>query len=254
MERYSLKNQISIIKKLIQSVEHKHYKVWKFDFTHVNKKISMLLPPNDHISKVIIATKTFYELEMLEDIRKRVKPGMIFFDIGANIGNHSLFFALICNAKKVFAFEPNPLAFFILRKNIEINNVKTIVPINIALGDSKGFVEKVFEDPTNLGSTTFRKSDKGEFPMITLDEFVRAYNITSIDILKIDVEGMELEVLKGATHSLKRFKPLLYVELNQVKSNVNDIKKFLQEHGFILLKIFNITPTALFVPKPMTGA
>ena len=128
-------------------------------------------------------------------------------DAGANIGNHSLFFRKYF--KKVYAFEPNPNIFEILAFN---SKNKNIVPINKGLGSKK---EKVFlkQNLHNLGGSSIKidqiYKSKVKINIIKIDDFKFDGKVSFI---KIDVEGYEYEVLKGAINTLRKDKPLIWLE------------------------------------------
>ena len=128
----------------------------------------------------------------------------IIFDVGSHIGFFTINSAKKCGAGgKVFCFEPNPDTFHRLKKNIEINGLKNVNPNNLAISDKKGLIKlKIGE--SSEGSTIMYKgslefySKDIEIESVTLDEFITSKNIKNIDILKIDTEGAEVLILKGA--------------------------------------------------------
>ena len=170
---------------------------------------------------------------------KILKKDIIVFDIGANRGELSFFFAVICNFKKVFAFEPQSRMFGILQGIAE--NIKNITPINIALSDSIG--EKTLKIPLR---TTGRYTPAGSFEQLseknlekekvkvdTLDNFVIKNNITKIDFIKCDTEGHELAILKGSQKTLTVFRPLLYVEIKNInKESLFNLLKNKKYHPY----------------------
>lgn len=164
---------------------------------------------------------TFYEDAELRDLSLCIPAGAIILDIGANVGNHMVYFGKMCRVAKIVCFEPNPRAISLLEKNIRLNNIEKIVDVShlgIALGAKSGFCEFI-EDPRwasgNLGAATLVISDTptGSLPIQvrSLDELNLA---VTPDLIKIDVEGMELEVLRGAIDTIRRCRPVLYVEVS----------------------------------------
>ena len=129
-------------------------------------------------------------------------------DIGANIGNHTLYFANELHASKVISFEPVHGTFEILKKNIEINNLKDRVEIhNCGLSDKDGTASIGHLDPGNIGGTDLIESG-GDMVIKTLDDF----NIPKVTFMKIDVEGMEIKMLEGAIKTIKRNRPVIMIE------------------------------------------
>jgi FkbM family methyltransferase len=253
-ENYSFDEQIRKIKEIVADsgkwvIDYKGEKKDK-NIRHIfynGKEIKFYLPnQNDYIQKVIYQNKSFYEVSMLEDIAKRVKKGSVIVDIGANIGNHTVFFGKVCEAQ-VFAFEPQSNIFEILKRNVEINNLSNQVSLyNTALGSTKGKGVLLVEDSNNLGSTRVFELESGNVEIITLDSIL-LNQVKHIEVIKIDVEGMELEVLKGSTQILETFKPLLYVETKTQEEYIK-IQSFLRKYKYISKQKFNATPTILFEP------
>jgi FkbM family methyltransferase len=138
----------------------------------------------------------------------------IVVDVGANIGYYTLQMAQ--RAKKVYAIEPNKICFEILKKNVKENNLKNVVLINKAAGDKK---EKKYlmRDEENLGNSKIQSNptkspfDKGDFVLTeTLDNIL--INEQYISLIKIDTQGYEPEVIKGAKNIIKRNRPILFLE------------------------------------------
>lgn len=157
----------------------------------------------------------FYEEEELDYVRTLVPPRVNVADAGANVGNHAVFFSKICKAEKVFAFEANPAAIALLTKNVQLNSVSVdLSHVGMALGNRDGFVVKLPATQTNnLGSTAFSPSlSPTGHRMTTLDG---ALKDRPIDFLKIDVEGMEFDVIAGAMKTINRHRPILFVEIRR---------------------------------------
>jgi len=220
-------------------------------FTHEGQRVTLILSDTDeHLSGTIRSHKNFYELQMLNDIRKGVPPAGVFVDCGANIGNHSVYFGAICKASKVYAFEPMQETYNkILLKNIIINELEdTIVGYNIALGKENTNGKLIVQDTKNLGTSAVQECLEGDIVIRKLDDIVFADNdmgSRSIDLIKIDVEGMELDVLRGSEEVINKFKPLLYIEI-QTDDEFRAIVDFLSPYGYESKLRFNWTPTFLF--------
>jgi len=148
-----------------------------------------------------------YETAM---IRSQVNKDSVVIDVGANIGYYTLLLAKF--AKKVYAFEPDTENFEILKKNVEENNLKNVVLVNKAVGE-KSYKGYLIKDKENFGNHKFNPSkspfDKGDLiSCISLDTYIKE----KIDLIKIDVQGYEPKVLKGAKNLIKKYKPILFVE------------------------------------------
>ena len=219
-------------------------------FIHEGQEVRLMLSDTDeHLSGIIRSHKNFYELQMLDDIRKRVPPLGVFVDCGANIGNHAVYFGVICEASKVYAFEPTGGTYNILLKNISLNKLEsTIVGYNIALGKENTNGSLIVQDARNLGTSKIQECPEGDIVIRKLDDIVFADNdsgFEGIDLIKIDVEGMELDVLQGAKKVLNKFLPMLYVEI-QTDDKFRAIVDFLSPYGYEPKLRFNWTPTFLF--------
>jgi len=148
-----------------------------------------------------------------------IKPGMTVIDVGANIGIYTLLASNQVGVNgHVYAFEPAHRAYIKLKNNIEINNFLNITPIRSGVSDYDG--ETIFnvcdDDAYNsLGRSPMRKVKSTEtIKIVTIDKFVQLNNIKKIDVIKVDTEGAEYLVFKGAINTLRRDKPVLFFEYN----------------------------------------
>lgn len=187
-------------------------------------------PVNDKgVERPLYLTGT-YEAGTLNIIHHCLREGDIFIDVGANIGLMSIFSSrAVGNKGKVYSFEPVSETFKIFKKNIEINKIKNIDAFNVGVSDSKG---KSFIY-TNLyagkGSSSFiRPADQNEskeykISVETLDELLIRHHLTNIRMLKIDVEGWELHVLKGAEALLRSPQTaIICIEYSKLTGGNND--------------------------------
>ena len=185
----------------------------------------MYLDPLDSLKLSI--NQSFEELEtkLVKDI---IKDGNTIVDIGANIGYFTLIFARLVGEKgEVFAFEPEPNNFNLLKKNIEINNYKNVNLINKAASNKSGKIKLYIDDFNSGGHSLIAQIPNKqhiEIESIKLDDFFDTNK--KIDFIKIDAEGAELEVLKGMSTLL----------------NKNDDIKILLEFNPFMFKSFNVTP------------
>jgi FkbM family methyltransferase len=132
----------------------------------------------------------------------------VFLDIGANIGTVSV--PMAQKVKEVLAFEPVPENVELLRENIRLNGVPNARVFPLALGSEEGSVSL----QTESGDTgSFSVRGEGDTPMVTLDSLH-----TNPSFVKMDVEGHELEVLKGARETIERYKPVIWFEINLIES------------------------------------
>ena len=209
----------------------------------------LLSDRTDHIQRQIAATGAFYEAEMLEDLRGRLRPGAVFLDIGANVGNHALFAAGVCGAR-VIACEPSPELARHCRDNAALNGLSDRIEVRVqGLGERAGRAHLVPGPAGNAGMARLLPAATGmagEVEVVTLDELVAAAGVAPAAI-KVDVEGMEAAVLRGARETLRRHRPTLYVEAATAGAFL-DIRLLLEEAGYVPAARFNATPTWLFLP------
>lgn len=155
-----------------------------------------------------------YEAEILSLISQRVKAGDHCLDVGSNIGAIALALGrAVGPTGKVYCFEPGPRFVQRLQANLKLN--PTIVDRfevqGIGLSNRSG---ELFwkEDPEFPGNAWLLGDQGTAIPVSTLDQVVRDQKITRVDLIKIDTEGMELEVLEGAKNTLEEFQPDLILE------------------------------------------
>ena len=146
-----------------------------------------------------------------------ISHGQCVVDIGSFIGTHTLAFSNIVGSKgKVISYEANPVSHNLLDKNIVLNECKNVKSFNIGLSDTKKVVRVNIpnEVKSNLGSLSLInnevKKNGTQIELNTLDSF----NLKDCRLMKIDVEGMEWQVLKGAARTINRTKPYIYFECN----------------------------------------
>jgi FkbM family methyltransferase len=152
-------------------------------------------------------------------IRRRLRPGMTFVDVGANKGDFTLLAArLVGNSGRVISIEPEPDNRSVLQRSIALNGYSNITVMPLALSDRDGTAN------LQIGSTSGSHTLSPEFdglrslsvPTRTLDAVVAEQRLASVDMLKIDVQGLELPVLRGAAETL-RANPQIIVLLDLPK-------------------------------------
>lgn len=187
------------------------------------KNAKFYLPnyPVDSISQCIVGLKDYWDKSALLLINKYLKDNAIILDVGANVGSHTVYWALERNAKKIYSFEPLEQTFEILSTNIELNNLKEKVqlfPIGLSNEECKAKVKIFWE--RNVGGTTFMKSEDGGYDFRPLDNIEIP---EKIDLIKIDVEGHEVEMLEGAVQTIIKNKPILVIESFTHRNEVENI-------------------------------
>jgi FkbM family methyltransferase len=145
------------------------------------------------------------------------ETGQTVLDIGTNVGEVLMNLAdRVGNDGRAIGFEPNPQTLLKCRHNLGLNGFANVEVHELALGDRPGHLLLGRPQQTNAGADRIvRSGDKAvEVQVTTLDEFVSERKLERIDLIKIDVEGFDLNVLRGGQQSIERFRPTLFIELS----------------------------------------
>ncbi len=207
--------------------------------SHKLKKFTINGFDEDYIFSLIKTTNDFYEIEVLDAWNHYFDDVEIILDVGANIGNHSIYWSQK-NDRKIVAFEPVKNNFNLLEKNIKDNNIKNVEIHQLGLGETEGFAIINNRDSNNWGATslTFVENEE-DIKIISGDTFLvnKKY---SVDLIKIDVEGFEIDVLKGFKKTVKEYKPILWIEVNL--DTLEEVLKILDCYNYKIIDIlkFNI--------------
>jgi FkbM family methyltransferase len=154
------------------------------------------------------------QVEPRESLLDLAQEGAIVIDVGANIGEVAMKLAARAGARgRVFAFEPSPVVCAKLRKNLALNEFRNIEVLPLGLGSEPGSFRLATPTESNRGGLRISSSGE-EIQVITLDQFMGQKQLTRLDLIKIDVEGFEMHVLRGAKALLERLGPVLFIELN----------------------------------------
>lgn len=233
------------LRKLMRNIYYKFTRpkdnILKIDF----EELKLLFYVDSSINMRIVETafsesKLGGEKPVLDFLVKNIKKGDVVFDVGANVGVHTILMAKLVNEKgKVVSFEPEEETFATLKKNISINELNNIMLFPIALSDSRS--EKNIYFTGNTGGFTLRDNSgslKGRgIKLIPGDELVKDESLPVPRIVKIDVEGFEYEVIKGLSKTLEDNKcgvVICEVHPNLLPEGVKskDIELLLKEAGF----------------------
>lgn len=145
-----------------------------------------------------------YELEKQRILGRFAKPGMTAFDLGANAGFFTLAFSRLVGATgKVLAFEPLPDNVSVLRRHVELNGLQNVTVVEAAVCDKAGLASFERAASNAMGRLTFSDSSSLQVSTVTLDQLIAERTCPEPDILKVDVEGAESAVLRGATQLLR---------------------------------------------------
>jgi FkbM family methyltransferase len=182
-----------------------------FGITYKEKDVEIAIyPTGEHISDEIRRRGSFYEIEFLQYIESNYSVQKGIVDIGANIGNHSLFFSEFLQYDRIYAFEPSSDNFKILESNLIDKKADVF---QIALSDKKGEMTLYNSEMGNSGGFSLHPQPKSfvvkdKIDVRTLD----SYKLNNVTMMKVDVEGAEESVLKGSLDTIKRNRPIIFVE------------------------------------------
>jgi FkbM family methyltransferase len=173
-------------------------------------------------------------------IKGVLRPGMTVVDVGANVGYYSLMAAR--SGARAFAFEPSPYAAGRLRETVRANALEQVEVLEAALGDEEGSAPIFISNDATKTSPSMVANDETspkQIPVTTLDRFLGERNIDRVDLLKIDVEGFEPNVIRGAAAALAagRVRNIL-CEFNQHwlsrnQSSAAALFKLISSFGFV---------------------
>lgn len=200
--------------------------------------------PDDHIFRSLQSGHP-YEADLLQSTAPLVHPGDVIIDVGANIGNHSAYWAVTCEAE-VYAFEPRQACVQALRQTVRLNGLEGSVFIRaFGLGRRTSTARSESPQPANAGASVLVEDAEGLVTVRRLDD-VLLPKPRSVRLIKIDVEGMELDVLAGAAETIDEHRPILVIECQDDQAFAA-ITEWVDAHGYRAREAFNASPTYVFV-------
>ncbi len=254
----------SKMKKKIHAIYKKSYKI--FIGTNIGRygivrKLSRFLNSNlkpdwveiegekmylDEVDALCLSINGIHEKLVTNLIKKEIHSGDVVLDIGAHIGYYTLQFAnLVGSTGKVYAFEPEPKNFELLKKNVQINKHDNVVLIQKIVSDKVGIVEFFISKFDSIGNKLFKSDESGSSIKVgstTLDEYFKDLK-KKIDFIKMDIQGGEGKATLGMKNLLKENKNLKIIQqwapepLKQNHTNPEDHLKFLQHIGYKFYEI-----------------
>jgi FkbM family methyltransferase len=197
-------------------------------------------PENGCVDNEIVVNGVF-ERDMLMFIKSKLTSNSVFLDIGANIGQHSLFASRFC--KQVYTFEPITKLYNQIQKSIAINQYSNIQTYNCGLGNTES-KKPIYSFTGNMGASSLISSENRFLYQTVnikrLDDFCIKEGITKANFIKIDVEGYEYEVLLGAEQFILKNKPNILLEYSPFFYNKNDNSTSKYLYTFLVNKNYTI--------------
>lgn len=224
----------------------------RVSITDFDARFTMALDLSEHMQGHIFWYGC-YNRDIIALLDKVLRNGMLFIDVGANVGEISLAAAnRVGECGQVIAFEPVPDLADRLSQHVEVNGLKNVRVVRKALSDRSGQAiiyapDAKYRDGTdNDGLGTLFPSEAVHEPrsrvsLMTLDQFA-ALNLIRVDVIKLDIEGGELAALRGAANVLATYGPDLIVELSEEGCRaaghiMMDVVSFLRAQGYSLYSI-----------------
>jgi FkbM family methyltransferase len=211
----------------------------------VEPGVSFLLDPRDLIGVSILRGGS-WQPEIWDSMSPSLPVGGVFLDVGAHIGSFTMKAAVkVGKTGHVLAFEPNPETLQLLRDNVAASHADNVIVEPIACTDHEQMLTLYAGPPSNTGMSSLASENvplEGPPRLYTvrgrmIDDVIRELKLTRVDVIKIDVEGAEAYVLRGAVDTLKRFHPKVIVEvvasqLAAMHSTPDDVAAVLKGAGY----------------------
>ena len=186
--------------------------------------------PHEHIQRYWLGGN-FYEVQhrgLLNRVYVNHGPGLVYLDVGASIGNHTVFFGEVMEAEHVYAVEPCPFSFSHLQANVGLQfDPSRYTLLHRAAGNSAGTVGiSQYGDGSNVGMKKIVEGN--DVLMERIDDMLPDVRV---DVVKIDIEGYNMPALDGAVDLLRRCRPVVYIECPTMDDR-NNADRFFREVGF----------------------
>ncbi len=191
----------------------------------------------------------FYEPKELKLMGRWFPKGGVFVDIGANVGNHSLYAALFLQPAAVIPCEPNPLAFNLLRANVHLNGLEDVFDLShlgLGVASATGSGYAMQERARNLGGAKML-AGAGEIDVRAGDELLQG---VAPSMIKVDVEGMEMDVLDGLEQTVTTHQPTMMVEVDD--ENEDAFTTWVEAHEYKVqrrMRHYKTNENYFIVPK-----
>lgn len=164
----------------------------------------------------------------------QLQKGQIVLDAGAHIGIYTIKASRqVGKTGTVIAIEPHPANFELLKKNLELNKCTNVIPVKAALAASTREVNLSLDTSSAGHSVTLKRSNKSiAVRAITLDDLVKEYKLNALHLIKVNIEGAVIELLKGAEKTLQDYKPRIVTTINHYPTEKEEAINWLSNRGF----------------------
>jgi FkbM family methyltransferase len=253
------------ISKTLKGIFFYNYRIFKRQFLDMTKERIIdinghkfaTIPNDKGISEELLMFKTHEPLST-NLFRKILKQGMTCLDVGSNIGYYvCLENKIVGKNGKIIAIEPSPINFKYLQKNVNLQNTTNIELFNFACGKKNGKIDFLVSNRSNwsrvasddlIDAPPDTILETISLPIKKLDSFIHEQGINKLDFVRMDVEGYELNILEGMEETLRRFKPLLQIEVHLFILGIESTRNLLNFFKNLGYNISYYIPREMDVP------
>ena len=205
------------------------------DFEHRGEKFRFyVFNPFDVIQRHYLKGR-FFELEELACLETWIAPNANIVEVGAYVGNHVVYYSRFLKPRRITVLEPNPEAIGLLRRNLDANAVNNadLTRLGVAASDVEARYDLVCDKIDNLGATHLVQASTGGVISAPLDALIEH----PVDFMKIDVEGMELEVLAGAKRIIAGTRPKIMIEV--FREHIPAFRQWVENNAYSVVRTFD---------------
>ena len=216
------------------------------DFTYRGEDFRFyVVNPFDLIHRHFLKGR-FFEIAELAFVEGWVGRDAAIVEVGAYVGNHVVYYARFMRPRSILVLEPNPAAIALLRRNLEANAVTAVDLSRLGVGVAAAVAsyDLVSAGAANGGATRLVPAAVGTVKSVPLDAMVEH----KVDFIKIDVEGMELDVLAGAARVIAVSRPKIMIEV--FKTQIPDFDEWLRQHGYGITHRFDYVHAVNYMIEP----
>ncbi|MCB1424741.1 MAG: FkbM family methyltransferase [Notoacmeibacter sp.] len=210
----------------------------KSAFSFRNKNFSFSLNSAEDAVQRPLSNGRFYEHIQLEKHINLIPARATVLDVGANIGNHTVFYGAFSKAEKIFPFEPNPSTNLLLKQNV-INNDLSNVDLSfshLGCGAEKKEMKISLPVPDRPGRARLVDTNEQHSDVLVVESLDNVFPDRDIHFVKIDVESMELDVLSGAKNLIDRCRPAIAIEVDL--SNMNYFRIWREKNNYSIIECY----------------
>lgn len=216
------------------------------DFTHRDVPLRFYVwNPYDSVQRTLLKSR-FFEAAELECVKQWVGPGARIVEVGAYVGNHSVYYLRFMQPSALTIFEPDPAIMPLLERNLAANPCTGLTPKMYALAaaNREARYHVVNDDAENQGVMHLVADDDGTIRSTTLDSTIRG----AVDFIRIDAESMELEVLEGAAHIIGESRPKIMIKV--LNDHTDAFNQWLAANRYRMVRTFQYINAATLLIEP----